>query len=191
MFEKRNDSMQKSVDIETVEESIDFTLQTATSEEIKPSQEVTDNKEADCEEKTVTATDEIATTEIEKVFVGENGFLMLHKDHPQFSSLIRLQLENQELLNWKQQLQTKIQSERSECVKLKKLADAIEPETIAESHPSALSSNDPEIEKLIEHYVKENGLLEQKRQLLSKEIYEENLSLIQLMVECRMKEIVH
>lgn len=193
MFEKRNDSMQKSVDIETVEESIDFTMQTATVEDAKTMQENAGTQVAQSTQPQSTDNEITQPTEnfFDKVFVGENGYLMLHKDHPQHSSLIRLQLENQELLNWKQQLQTKIQSERAECVKLKKLYDAVEPEAISESHQSVLSPNDPEIEKLVEHYVKENGLLEQKRQLLSKEIYDENLSLIQLMVECRMKEVVH
>lgn len=191
MFEKRNDSMQKSVDIETIEESIDFTMQTATVEDAKVTHEATVDIPNE-PEVAVAISSEISPPSAEnpdKVFVGDNGYLMLHRDHPQYSSLIRLQLENQELLNWKQQLQSKIQSERAECVKLKKFVDEIEPEANIESH-SGLPANDPEIEKLIEHYVKENGLLEQKRQLLSKEIYDENMSLIQLMVECRMREIV-
>lgn len=193
MFEKRNDSMQKSIDIETVDESIDFTMQTAPPEESKIplSKENLAIPEAEVAQVPAGNQKTVLPENFDRVFIGENGYLMLHKDHPQYSSLIRLQLENQELLNWKQQLQSKIQSERAEGVKLKKLVDAMEPETTPAESQSTLSPNDPEIEKLIDFYIKENSLLEQKFQLLAKEIYDENLSLIQLMVECRIKEIVH
>jgi RalA-binding protein 1 len=184
MFEKRNDSMQKSVDIETVEETIDFTLQTAAIDDTKTPQEII----ADSTSVQIQAASVTIPNDFEKVSVAENGFLTLHKNHPQYSSLIRLQLENQELLNWKQTLQAKIQAERAECLKLKKLVDANE--LVQESQPT-LSSNDPEIERLIEHYMKENSLLEQKRQLLAKEVFDENLSLIQMQVEYQMKQIIH
>lgn len=172
MFEKRNDSMQKSIDIEAVEEAIDFTLQTAPEETAKMPQE---------------SVEQAVPNDFDKVSVSENGFLMLQKNHPQYSSLIRLQLENQELLNWKQTLQTKIHAERAECLKIKKLVESSE---VQENQPT-LPSNDPEIEKLIEHFMKENSLLEQKRQLLAKEVFDENLSLIQLQVEYQMKQIIH
>jgi RalA-binding protein 1 len=183
MFEKRNDSMQKSVDIDTVEETIDFTLQTAVIDDTKTPQEITT-------ESTTMQTQAAAVipNDFDKVSVAENGFLTLQKTHPQYSSLIRLQLENQELLNWKQTLQAKIQAERAECLKLKKIVEANEP--VQESQPT-LSSNDPEVERLIEHFMKENTLLEQKRQLLAKEVFDENLSLIQMQVEYQMKQIIH
>lgn len=50
--------------------------------------------------------------------------------------------------------------------------------------------DDSEYERLIEHYAKENALLEQKRILLAKEIVEENLSLIQLQVDLAMQQLV-
>lgn len=36
-----------------------------------------------------------------------DGLLMLPDEHPEHLNLIRLQIENQELYNWKQQLQTR------------------------------------------------------------------------------------
>ena len=96
-------------------------------------------------------------------------------------------------MNWKQQLQSRINAERAECVKLKKALDAqhlsqINSNCEIQSH---LSAEESEYERLIEHYLKENALLEQKRILLSKEIVDENLSLIQLQVELAMKQLIH
>lgn len=173
-FEKRQDSMQKSMDTEAIEETIDFTLQTA--EATKTPEIVEAILEAPKDE------------DLEKVFVTESGFLMLHKDHPEYLNLIRLQLENQELINWKLQLQVRINSERAECVRLKEIALCTEntPEIQSNFNPE-----DPEFEKIVDHYQKENALLEQKRILLSKEILEENILLIQLQVDLAMKQFVH
>lgn len=126
--------------------------------------------------------------DLEKVYVLENGFLMLHQDHPDYLTLIRLQLENQELMNWKAQLQSRINHERAECVRFKRMASTVEP---VPEVPSALNHEDAEYDKLIDHYLKENALLEQKRVLLAKEIMDENLSLIQMQVEVAMKQFVH
>jgi RalA-binding protein 1 len=166
--------MQKSLDTEAIEEAIDFTLQTA-----EPS------KTPEIPETIPEATN---TEDLDKVYVTEGGFLTLHKDHSEYSNLIRLQLENQELQTWKQQLQARINVERAECVRLKKSLPTVEntPEI-----PTNFNVDDPELEKIIEHYQKENALLEQKRILLAKEILEENISLIQLQVDLAMKQFVH
>lgn len=184
-FEKRNDSMQKSMDTEAVEEAIDFTLQTTET----PAQVETKIDEAPPVPEPIT---EVAETTIEenvenfeKVFVAENGFLMLHKDHPEYMNLIRLQLENQELINWKQQLQARINAERAECVRLKRLVAPVDDVL------SSMNPEEPEYERIVDHYMKENLLLEKKRNLLSKEILEENISLIQLQVDLAMKQFVH
>lgn len=91
-------------------------------------------------------------------------------------------------MKWKQQLQSRISSERSEYVRLKKL---LENQVVCNDTHVGLTADDPEFDRLIEHYVKENSLLEQKRLLLAKEIVEENLSLIQLQVDLAMKQVVN
>ena len=134
-FEKRQDSMQKSMDTEAIEETIDFTLQTA---------EATKTPEI------VEAVIEAPKVEdLQRVFVTESGFLMLHKDHPEYFNLIRLQLENQELINWKQQLQARINTERAECVRLKKIAVSAENTQEIQSN---FNAEDPEFEKIVDHY---------------------------------------
>jgi len=94
-------------------------------------------------------------------------------------------------MNWKQQLQSRISAERAECVKLKRLLEN-QPQVAnnIENHTS-LTADDPEFDRIVEHYMKENALLEQKRILLGKEIVEENLALIQLQVDLAMKQIIH
>lgn len=178
-FEKRNDSMQKST--EAIEEAIDFTLQTTeTVTHVEEKAEAVILEEASVPQE--------PAEDLEKVYVLENGFLMLHKDHPDYHTLIRLQLENQELMNWKTQLQARINAERAECVRYKRMASNVE--QVVDS-PSALNHEDGDYDKLIDHYLKENALLEQKRVLLAREIIEENLALIQLQVEAAMKQFVH
>ena len=78
--------MQKSMDGDAIEESIDFTLRKAVDEE---------------EEIAMITTKEVRDDEIEvaenpeKISVAENGLFMLPKDHPDHLTLIKLQLENQ------------------------------------------------------------------------------------------------
>ena len=170
------------MDTEAIEEAIDFTLQTTETVELA---------EEKVEQAEVPETpQEIVEPEVAEnpaqIFVTENGFLTLHKDHPEFMNLIRLQLENQELINWKEQLKARINTERTECVRLKRLI----PDDPMPEVTSTLATNDPEIEKLVEHLMKENSLLEQKRILLAKEIVEENISLIQMQVDVAMKQFV-
>lgn len=180
------------MDTEAVEESIDFRLQTtetevhvdaktpqeviAESTRVEPAQEVVAE---------VNQTQEIS--DLDKVFVTENGFLMLHPEHPEYLNLIRLQLENQELINWKQQLQARINAERAEFARLKRLAGSTE----AVQETPSINPDEPEYERIVDHYMKENALLEQKRALLAKEILDENISLIQLQVDLAMKQFVH
>ncbi|XP_058449995.1 ralA-binding protein 1 [Malaya genurostris] len=119
----------------------------------------------------------------DQVTVSDNGFMLLPENHPDYLMLIRLQLENQELLNWKAQLQARINAERAEIVRMKRLL--ISDNGIA-NDPSSLDcivSDNEDYERLVAHYAKENALLEQKRQILAKEIFEENKALIQMQVE--------
>ncbi|CRK98301.1 CLUMA_CG011663, isoform A [Clunio marinus] len=186
-FEKRHDSMQKSMDTEAVEEAIDFTLQT--TETVAPTETKIpqDIPETIPEQNSQPSNNETAV-DINKVYVAENGFMTLHKDHPEYLNLIRLQLENQELMNWKQQLQARISVERAECVRLKRLINSEEPQNEV---VTSVNVDDPEYGRLVEQYMKENSLLEQKRILLSKEIFDENISLIQLQVDLAMKQFIH
>lgn len=171
------------MDTEAVEEAIDFTLQTTeTTAHVEPKVEEAPPP-AEPVQEVMTSSKENAEN-LDKVFVAENGFLMLHKDHPDYLNLIRLQLENQELINWKTQLQARINAERAECVRLKRL---VVPEDVQPS----MNPEEPEFERIVDHYMKENALLEQKRILLAKEILEENISLIQLQVDLAMKQFVH
>uniref|UniRef100_A0A182SUV1 Rho-GAP domain-containing protein n=1 Tax=Anopheles maculatus TaxID=74869 RepID=A0A182SUV1_9DIPT len=119
----------------------------------------------------------------DKVTVTDNGFLLLPQNHPEYLTLIRLQLENQELVNWKGQLQSRIQTERNEIVKMKKLLVVDGGINVSAAADASSVTASEEYEKLMAHYVKENALLEQKRQMLAKEIFEENKNLIQMQVE--------
>lgn len=180
--------MQKSMDAEAVEEAIDFTLQTTEIETLAPIDPKIPHEITEPTPEVVTANaPPKEVVDLDKVYVTENGFLMLHHEHRDYLNLIRLQLENQELINWKQQLQARINAERAECVRLKRLA------TSTETPPEAptINADDPEYERIVEHYMKENDLLEQKRTLLAKEILDENISLIQLQVDLAMKQFLH
>lgn len=182
--------MQKSLDTEAltaVEEAIDFTLQTTEVEtfvEPKTPHEISKV----VEEVPEPAAEEVVEN-LEQVYVDENGFLTLHQDHPEYLNLIRLQLENQELINWKQQLQARINAERAECVRLKRIVAS--GESSIQEAPTSLNPDDPEYERFVDHYIKENTLLEQKRVLLAKEILDENISLIQLQVDLAMKQFIN
>lgn len=92
-------------------------------------------------------------------------------------------------MDWKHELQTRINAERAECVRLKKLLDSQE-QPIVENACELSYADDSEYDRIIEHYIKENSLLEQKRLLLAKEIFDEKLELIQLQVDLAMKQFV-
>ncbi|XP_065076264.1 ralA-binding protein 1 isoform X2 [Ochlerotatus camptorhynchus] len=119
----------------------------------------------------------------EQVIVTDNGFMLLQENHPDYLLLIRLQLENQELLNWKAQLQARINAERVEIVRMKKILITDNGITHGPSSLDSTVSDNEDYERLIAHYAKENALLEQKRQMLAKEIFEESKALIQMQVD--------
>ncbi|XP_055906718.1 ralA-binding protein 1 isoform X2 [Eupeodes corollae] len=121
----------------------------------------------------------------EGMYLHENGMLMLPKTHPDYHTLIRLQLENQELMNWKNQLQARISAERAEILRLKKFLVVSNTD-----QPKKCCVNDEvgDYDKIIENYMKENNLLEQKKNILAKQIFEENKELIALQVEYAMQK---
>lgn len=128
--------------------------------------------------------------ETDKITVNENnGLLMLPESHPEYLNLIRLQLENNELTQWKQNLQRRIQSERTEVTRLKTILNARQTNSIA-SHTDTIASlpDGSNYERVVAQYVLENTLLEQKKNYLAKEIFEENQKLIQLQVELAVRQ---
>lgn len=125
------------------------------------------------------------------IYTNEDGLMMLPESHPDYLSLIRLQLENQELIKWKHQLQRRVQNERAEVIRLK---------TILNNNPNALKKrvadddvpenipDDGSYERIITQYVRENTVLEQKRNNLVKHIFDENRELIQMQVELAIRK---
>lgn len=135
----------------------------------------------------------------DKLFVQENGLLMLPESHPEYLNLIRLQLENQELTQWKLQLQRRIQNERAEVTRLKAIYNSKFGGNIKQkylmtqcSQESNNSNNnipdDGTYERIIANLVRENTLLEQKKNMLANEIFEESKDLIQMQVELAIKK---
>uniref|UniRef100_A0A336MJG6 CSON013189 protein n=1 Tax=Culicoides sonorensis TaxID=179676 RepID=A0A336MJG6_CULSO len=206
-FEKKTDSMQKSIE-DTLEPpsvaadnaSIELSLHKVkscsddenssirthsnTNTESKPSPQETLVEEPPVIEKT----EIIKNPDLNDVLTtDENGFMMVPVTHPDYLALIRLQLENQELLKWKDQLQSRITAERAEVVRLKKLLSEI-PEAHAPSSVPINPQDEADYERLTAHYLKENALLEQKKNLLAKDLFEENRGLIQLQVELAMQQ---
>ena len=123
----------------------------------------------------------------DRMTVDENGLLTLPKHHPDYLALIRLQLENQELNKWKQQLQNRINAERAEIVRMKKL---LKPEVERSAKQVELEMTENEDERLMNQYLKENMLLEQKKIMLAKEIFEEKQSLIQMQIDLSLSKFV-
>lgn len=130
---------------------------------------------ADGDVETVSMSDQVTVT--------DNGFMLLPEGHPDYLSLIRLQLENQELMNWKAQLQARINAERAEIVRMKQLIITDNGVTHGPSSLDCSLGDNDDYERLVAQYAKENTLLEQKRQILAKEIFDENKALIQMQVE--------
>lgn len=125
----------------------------------------------------------------DKITINENGLLMLPESHPDYLNLIRLQLENYELTQWKQKLQRRIQSERTDVTRLKAILKARQSNTIT-SHTDTMTSlpDGSNYERVVAQFVLENTLLEQKKNYLAKEIFEENQKLIQLQVELAIRQ---
>ncbi|XP_005187489.2 ralA-binding protein 1 isoform X1 [Musca domestica] len=128
----------------------------------------------------------------------DTGLLMVSKSHPDYATLLRLQLENQELLAWKSQLQARISAERAEMLQLKQLLQQqMKNKTAAVATTTTNSTQDNVIspapgtedyERIVEHFMRENALLENKKLMLAKEIFEENKQCIALQVELAMQK---
>lgn len=120
----------------------------------------------------------------------ESGLLMVAKSHPDYATLIRLQLENQELLAWKSQLQARISAERAEILRLKQLQQQVNNKLQQQQQTTVQQPPPPEgdYERIVEHFIKENALLEHKKQMLAKEIFEENKQCIAYQVELAMQK---
>lgn len=133
-----------------------------------------------------------ASNETDKITIHENGMLMLPETHPEYLNLIRLQLENQELMQWKHRLQRRIQSERTEVTRLKAILNARQANSTGtapiQADPIVTLPDGSNYERVVAQYVLENTLLEQKKNYLAKEIFEENQKLIQLQVELAIRQ---
>lgn len=109
---------------------------------------------------------------------------MLPDNHPEFTTLLRLQLENLELAQWKTQLQSRIIGERNDIVLLQEMLKncnlTAEPNLNEDVEPS------PD-EEVVAYLLKKNSLLEKKKNLLGREIYDQNIELIQLQVELAVR----
>lgn len=152
-----------------------------------PSSEMTRSRS----EKSHAQDDGIAlATETDKIVVNENGLLMLPETHPEYLNLIRLQLENHELIQWKQKLQRRIQSERTEVTRLKSILNSRQTNSITLTNSDAMNSlpDGSNYERVVAQYVLENTMLEQKKNFLAKEIFDENQKLIQLQVELAVRQ---
>lgn len=124
----------------------------------------------------------------DKIILSETGLLLLPENHPEYLNLIRLQLENLELIQWKTNLQNRINMERSELVKVRNILSADTKLILAKDSDYELISEDVEYEKIITQYMKENALLEHKRDLLARDVFEETAELIQLQVELNLQK---
>lgn len=121
----------------------------------------------------------------EIITVHDSGMLLLPESHPDYWTLIRLQIENEELTKWKNSLKNKINFERSEALRLKKLLEYSEEQSTTYSYNTPFEESDHE--EIVDHYMKENALLEHKRNLLINEILKETKELLQCNVELTMK----
>lgn len=124
--------------------------------------------------------------EPDNIYVHESGLLMLPEAHTDFVQLLRLQLINIELAQWKLQLQTRINAERSDIVRLKDVLQANgESLTSPRSLRKMCAANMDEAvaDRTVAHYLRTNSALEQKRSSLVRQVFEENVELIHLQVD--------
>lgn len=132
----------------------------------------------------------------DKLYVHESGLLLLPESHPEYLNLIRLQLENQELTQWKAQLLRRIQSERAEVTRLKaiyntKFGGSSKHKYFMSQSSQEDNNNIPDdgtYERIIANLVRENTLLEQKKNMLASEIFDERKELLQMQVELAIKK---
>lgn len=89
-FEKKRDSIHRNkVDGDVGEESIDFTLQ-------RPKNDDEQSKHVAMADAVVEESKEKNNDESgDNICIAENGFYLLPKSHPDYASLIKLQIENQ------------------------------------------------------------------------------------------------
>ena len=83
------------MDTDAIEEAIDFTLRRPDDEDQSKSTTTNDPVVSSDEQK---ENDTIQTSDSsngDKIYIAENGLFMLPKEHPDYHTLIRLQLENQ------------------------------------------------------------------------------------------------
>ncbi|XP_037035910.1 ralA-binding protein 1 isoform X2 [Bradysia coprophila] len=206
-FEKKNDPVHKSLDDTTDGEiqlemqkpksvcSDDESVKTITvlpteSNETKTTVQVTTNKSNTMERPVKRLQSSESHPNSDQMYVNESGLLMLPENHPEFETLVRLQLENLELAKWKAQLQSRLIGERNEMVllqeMLKKCNLAVEPNLKEDAVNELISSSDDEV---VVYLLKKNSLLEKKKNLLGREIYDQHVELIQLQVELAVRTL--
>lgn len=119
----------------------------------------------------------------------QTGYVLLPKANPQRDELLRLQIEYDELISWQNELKTRILAERNEVFRLKQLCEQemLKPQAVATTSQEQLTG-DGDYERVIEHYTRENALLEHKKQMLGMELKEERRACIALQVELRMQQ---
>lgn len=167
------------------QDAIDTTLQSISSSRVGKSEEAL--------HATATAAD--TANSPDKITVNENGLLLLPESHPDYLNLLRLQLENHELAQWKQRLQRRIQCERAEVTKLKAQLNAKQSAMLSQTIGADgdalnhLPDGGGSYERVVAQYVLENTLLEQKKNFLAKEIFEENQRVIQLQVDLAIRQL--
>lgn len=131
-------------------------------------------------------TSSTAPSNSENIYVHESGLLMLPESHVEFVQLLRLQLINIELAQWKLQLQTRINAERSDIVRLK---DVLQANGESLTSPRSLRKmctvniDEAVADRTVAHYLRTNSALEQKRSALVRQVFEENVELIHLQVD--------
>jgi len=206
-FEKKHDPRHKSLD-ETADVEIQLEMQKPKSvcsddESLKAmtilSTESTESKSTPqvTPDKTVVTDTDLTSQRKEsieiqpisdQIYVHESGLLMLPDNHPEFTTLLRLQLENLELAQWKTQLQSRIIAERKDVAFLReslKSSNLTAEQTINDDvlHETLPSTD----EEVVAYLLKKNSLLEKKKSLLGREIFDQNVELIQLQVELAVR----
>ncbi|XP_030563655.1 ralA-binding protein 1 [Drosophila novamexicana] len=118
----------------------------------------------------------------------QTGYLLLPKTNPQRDELLRLQMEYDELIIWQNELKARILAERNEMFRLKQLyeQEAQKPQAAPPTSQEQLPA-EADYERIIEHYTRENALLEHKKKMLGKELKAERRACIALQVELRMQ----
>uniref|UniRef100_A0A1I8PVV6 Rho-GAP domain-containing protein n=1 Tax=Stomoxys calcitrans TaxID=35570 RepID=A0A1I8PVV6_STOCA len=121
----------------------------------------------------------------------EDGLLMVSKTHPDYNTLLRLQLENQELQLWKSQLQARIERERAEILHFKQLQQQQmknKSSSVSQEKVTSPVQGTDDYERMVENFLRENALLENKKQMLANAIFEEHKQCIALQVELAMQK---